>query len=512
MIDGPAGRLFVDDGGGRHDRAAAGGPGADTGRGGGHGKHGGGAGHGGRGGRADDGGRGRRSRNAGSRAHGEIRASRQVENHVPVVFLHSLAGCAAQWTAQLEHLRPQRRAIALELRGHGRSGPPADDDYGIPAYVADVDAAVDALGLERFALVGHSMGAAVAAAYAAGNPDRAAGLLLVDGAQAREEPTPDEAAWLDALRGDRYPELIEAFWTTILTGSRPSVRDRVLADLRATPMRTVAESFQRLIAHDPVPDVRAYPGPKALVLSDVGNTPTATHRHVEGLDYTLIGDTGHWLQLDRPDAFNDVLDAFLERAGGPALEFHPLTLDRWRDVEALFGERGACGGCWCMYWRRRRSEFEAGKGDANRRAFREIVAAGEPAPGILAYIDERPIGWCAIAPREDYPRFEASRILKPVDETPVWSVSCFFVAKPFRRRGASVPLLRAAVEFAARHGATAIEGYPTEPGSDAVPAAFAWTGFAGTFRDAGFVEVARRSERRPIMRYTAADPAFSGNS
>ncbi len=181
------------------------------------------------------------------------------------------------------------------------------------------------------------------------------------------------------------------------------------------------------------------------------------------------------------------------------LKFAPLTPSRWDDLVELFGEHGACGGCWCMVWRLKRSGFEARKGRRNRDAMRRIVAAGN-APGVLAYEGSKPIGWCAVAPRQDYPSLERSRVLAPVDEKPVWSITCLFIARPFRRAGVSAQLLQAAANHARARGATLVEGYPVEPRSGAVADVFAWTGLASAFRRAGFREVARRSDTRPIMR------------
>jgi GNAT superfamily N-acetyltransferase len=186
------------------------------------------------------------------------------------------------------------------------------------------------------------------------------------------------------------------------------------------------------------------------------------------------------------------------RARPAAIEFHPLTPERWPDLERLFGERGACGGCWCMWARLTRAEFRAGVGAPNKRALRRIVAAGEP-PGVLAYVNGEPAGWCAVGPRAGYRRLEASRILQPVDERPVWSIVCFFVARPFRRQGLSVRLLDAAARHAASRGATLVEGYPTDARAKQADA-FVWTGLASAFERAGFAEVARRSRTRPIMR------------
>lgn len=182
------------------------------------------------------------------------------------------------------------------------------------------------------------------------------------------------------------------------------------------------------------------------------------------------------------------------------LEFYPVTPERWRDVEKLFGERGAYGGCWCMWWRLLRAQFNEQKGELNRRALQKIVQSGT-VPGLLAYADGQPSAWCSLGPREGFPTLERSRILKRVDDQPVWSVVCFFVAKPFRRQGVTVELLKAAVEYAKQHGAKIVEGYPVEPKTANTPSVFAWTGMASTFRRVGFVEVARRSPTRPIMRY-----------
>ena len=180
-------------------------------------------------------------------------------------------------------------------------------------------------------------------------------------------------------------------------------------------------------------------------------------------------------------------------------EYHSLTPDRWADLEQLFGARGACGGCWCMLWRLKRSEFEKQKGAQNKAAFKAVVDSGE-APGILAYADGSPIGWCALAPRETYPALDRSRVLKRIDDKPVWSIVCLFIARPYRRKGVSVELLKAASEYVRKRGGKIVEGYPVEPCKDEMPDVFAWTGIASAFRKAGFVECERRSDARPIMR------------
>jgi GNAT superfamily N-acetyltransferase len=171
------------------------------------------------------------------------------------------------------------------------------------------------------------------------------------------------------------------------------------------------------------------------------------------------------------------------RTKSKSLTFQALTAERWGDLERLFGERGACGGCWCMSWRLHRSQYEQQKGPRNKAAFKKIVSTG-PSPGVLAYSGTEPAGWCAVAPREVHARLENSRVLARVDDRPVWSVTCFFVAKPFRRAGVSVQLLKAAVAHAAALGAQIFEGYPVEPKKNPMPDVFAWTGIASAFTGA----------------------------
>ncbi len=182
------------------------------------------------------------------------------------------------------------------------------------------------------------------------------------------------------------------------------------------------------------------------------------------------------------------------------LTFQPLTKKQWGDFEALFGERGACGGCWCMLWRLSRQQFESQKGEGNRLAMKAIVESGE-VPGILAFHGKKPVGWCAVAPRTTYGALTRSRILKPVDERPCWSISCLFIDKAYRKKGVSTRLLEAAIQYVKSKGGVLLEGYPVEPKSEKdIPPAFAWTGIPKSFLRAGFKEVARRSPTRPIMR------------
>jgi GNAT superfamily N-acetyltransferase len=178
--------------------------------------------------------------------------------------------------------------------------------------------------------------------------------------------------------------------------------------------------------------------------------------------------------------------------------FKPLTPARWPDLEKLFGDNGACGGCWCMTWRMTPKQFREKKGAGNKRAFKKIVEKGTP-PGILAYAAREPVGWVSVAPRKEFIRLQGSKVLAPVDEQPVWSATCFFVRKDFRNQGLTTRLLDAAAEFARKKGAKILEGYPYDVKDKQAPP-FVWTGLLGSFANAGFKEAARRSRTRPIMR------------
>jgi len=182
------------------------------------------------------------------------------------------------------------------------------------------------------------------------------------------------------------------------------------------------------------------------------------------------------------------------------VRFYPVTAERWVDLEQLFGPRGACSGCWCMWYRIKRSEWSQNSNEGNRNALKRIVDSGN-VPGLLAYVDDEPAGWVSIAPREEFSSLERSHVLKRVDDQPVWSIVCFFVSRAHRRQGLSRMLVRAAVDYAAGQGAERVEAYPVvrTPGVK-FSAVDSFPGSQATFQREGFREVARRSPRRPIMR------------
>ncbi|MFZ5608452.1 MAG: GNAT family N-acetyltransferase [Pseudomonadota bacterium] len=180
---------------------------------------------------------------------------------------------------------------------------------------------------------------------------------------------------------------------------------------------------------------------------------------------------------------------------------HPLTPGRWADFERVMGANGACAGCWCMWWRLKRKDWEAAQGAGNRRAMRRIVGAGPP-PGLIGYSEGAPVAWAQICPRADLPTLDRSPVLAPIDAAPVWSLSCFYIRPGHRRAGWSGRLIAAAIDHAAAHGASVVEAYPWDrAGKQSSTTIF--TGIASTFARHGFREVARRAPHRPIMRWQA---------
>ena len=177
------------------------------------------------------------------------------------------------------------------------------------------------------------------------------------------------------------------------------------------------------------------------------------------------------------------------------LKICPLTPNLWPALEDLFGENGACNGCWCMYWRIG-SAYRKQPRQANKAAFQEVVKRGPP-PGLLAFNGDVAVGWCQLTSRDVLPWLNRSWRLRRVDNMPVWSISCFYVRKGYRKRGITSALIAAALKIAKNAGAPALEAYPLD--ADLTPSA-SGTGYASTFARAGFKTVARRTPPRPIMR------------
>jgi pimeloyl-ACP methyl ester carboxylesterase len=231
---------------------------------------------------------------------------------IPVVFVHSLAGNASHWSSQLEHLRTERIAVAFDLRGHGLSEAPRSGDYSMHSLADDIESVANASGLQRFILVGHSLGGTVSIDYASRNPEKVAGLLLADpSGDARKLPNEQIQPFLTALDSESYAEAIEGYWKGLLVGSGQSVREKVMQDLHSTQRKTVVEIFKQSMQYDPLTPILSYPGPKLSITTHLNDAPFSLHNLLVNLPYIKMYGTGHWLQMDKPEEFNRILDDFL---------------------------------------------------------------------------------------------------------------------------------------------------------------------------------------------------------
>jgi pimeloyl-ACP methyl ester carboxylesterase len=229
---------------------------------------------------------------------------------VPVLFVHGNGANLTQWRAQLDHLRPTRRAVAFDLRGMGLSDPAANGDYSPVAMVDDVEAVATALGLHRFVIVGHSFGGTVVAAYAAKHPERVAGLVLADasGNVKVDKATADK--FLSALRADK-DNVVRQWFAPILKPSSDAVRNAVYASVHDTPVDAFVGALESATTIDVGPLLEAYRGPRvAIVAADI-ESPMSLHVQFPQVPVKKMTGVGHWLMMDKPDEFNRLLDEFL---------------------------------------------------------------------------------------------------------------------------------------------------------------------------------------------------------
>ncbi len=188
----------------------------------------------------------------------------------------------------------------------------------------------------------------------------------------------------------------------------------------------------------------------------------------------------------------------------------------WSDVERLFGTRGEPSRCWCRWFTLPGAAWKETDPVQRRQLLRERFDAGLPEPGVLAYREDEPVGWCAVEPRHSYPRIIASQLLRKsglnatddtttVAEEAIWAVSCFVVAPGHRRTGVAAALLDAAVAHAFNHGAAIVEGYPVDAAQrPAAGSSDLYHGTVGLFRAAGFTVAATPAPGRAVMRLNRA--------
>lgn len=175
----------------------------------------------------------------------------------------------------------------------------------------------------------------------------------------------------------------------------------------------------------------------------------------------------------------------------------PATPDRWKDMEELFGGSA----CWCQYWR----QSAAGYGRGTRAQLKERIAEHRNSlraqlehpspPGMLAYVEDHPVGWCGFGPRTEMLRLVRSGTIPTVDDLPVWSIVCFMIRVGYRRRGVARALLRGAIDCARNYDAPALEAYPVDPGGKRIDVSFAYVGILSMFEQEGFQRIAETSAR-----------------
>jgi pimeloyl-ACP methyl ester carboxylesterase len=227
----------------------------------------------------------------------------------PTVFVHSLAGNSQHWSEQMAHVRTTGCAVAFDLRGHGQSTLPEDGDYSLESCADDLLAVSDALGVDQFLLVGHSMGAAIATVFAATYPHRVRGLVLADPVGDQRLASDEMQKFLVALDSPRYDAIIHDYWQTI-AGPNPELRERLLHDLDRTPREAVLGILRALNRTDLTDAIRSYKGPKLSVVTPMNEFPFSLHRVDPDLPFTIFPGTGHWLQIEKPREFNALLDDF----------------------------------------------------------------------------------------------------------------------------------------------------------------------------------------------------------
>jgi pimeloyl-ACP methyl ester carboxylesterase len=229
---------------------------------------------------------------------------------VPVLFVHSYAGDASHWRAQLEHLREKRRAVAFDLRGHGGSAKPAANDYEAGSLAQDIAAVADALGLKKFFLVGHSIGGSAAGAYAGEHPERVAGLVLA-GAPGKIPKEQGEKI-MASIEAD-YDKVMKGYWEKLLANAKDETRAKVEEGMKSLSKEASLALIRASMFGDPLPALRKYDRPILVISTASGDTPNDLQNLLPNATNQSIAGTSHWMQMDKPDEFNAALDAFLKQ-------------------------------------------------------------------------------------------------------------------------------------------------------------------------------------------------------
>ncbi len=239
-----------------------------------------------------------------------------VKEGIPVLFLPSFGGSSEHWKQQLDHIRTRRQAAAFDFRGHGQSEAASDSNYHVEALVKDVETVIDELGWNKVVLVGHSMGGSTAIAYADAHPTRVAGLLMV-GTPGRSNPEQTKQI-MAALESEQYQMVMDDYMKKLLTNAKRPTDEIVMSGIQELSKPVSLQIIRGQFAYNPLPALGRYEGPKMIIYSAGENhQPNALYNQAKDVPSILIDETSHWVQLDKPDEFNIILDNFLHTVDDP---------------------------------------------------------------------------------------------------------------------------------------------------------------------------------------------------
>jgi len=233
------------------------------------------------------------------------------KGNMPVIFLHSFGGNSSHWEYQMDQLDETRRVVAFDFRGHGNSDNPANEDYSAEALSKDLEMVVNSLGMGRFVLVGHSMGGTAAAAYAGKYPDRVAGLVLVGTPGKSDEK--QAMAVIASLESEQYQQVMDDYMHQLLEDAKPEVDSAIMRGIGKISRNASIDIIKSIFAYDPTPSIKNYTGPVLIIsTSREEKNPASLHHQLPEVPVETIDGTSHWVQMDKPDEFNEILDGFLD--------------------------------------------------------------------------------------------------------------------------------------------------------------------------------------------------------
>lgn len=239
-----------------------------------------------------------------------------VNEGIPVLFLHSFGGSSEHWKQQLDHVRQHRQAAVFDFRGHGRSDSANNSAYAVEQLVKDVEAVMDELGWDKAILVGHSMGGSTAIAYADAHPNKVAGLMMV-GTPGKSDPEQSKQI-IASLESDQYQRVMDDYMKKILTGAKRPTDELVMQGVQKLNKPVSIQIIKGQFAYNPLPALGRYNGPKLIIYSDGENKqPNALYAQAKDIPSKHVEGTSHWIQIDKGEEFNKILDEFLDTADKP---------------------------------------------------------------------------------------------------------------------------------------------------------------------------------------------------